>query len=370
VSLLTFKTSILQVIERLSEKKYWEWRLSFFCLIYIFLIAFPSYNDIIVKELLQFQIENPLSRIPESFIHSTHQQKHQFRITIPVLCKILHLRGFWPLLIQYSSAFLLLLFSYLLSLKITNDKVIATLCTITTSNIFAGMIGFYDVYWHFDCFAILMLLLAIYTNKNLFMALFLLAASFTDERAFIASSLVLVYKIALQKNSLTSFKDVFSNYGLSILFVWILYIVLRMYLINFHHFFTGTMDIGPSLFFYNYNTFPLSILFVFEGAWLVILLGIWKSIQNKWFVVLVSLSTFVILVTALMIADVSRSTAYLFPLFFIGLYKCNQYYKPYALRKIVLISTFLCIIIPTQQFSGDRIFGLGPIFPKILKLFN
>jgi hypothetical protein len=366
---MSLKTSILHEIESRAERPYWDVWLTFFCSVYVFLIAFPSYHDLLYNQLLQFQIAHPFSRIPDNVLHSTHLQKYQFRIAIPIICKLLHLKGYWPLLIQYISAYLLLLFSYRLSFKITLDKVAASLCTIAAANIFAGMIGIHDVYWHFDCFALLMLVLAMYTNIPLLCSVCLLTASFTDERAFIASSLVFVFKMVSNKSGLTQFKDLFSIQTASVVFIWVLYLTLRVYLIHAHSFFTGTMDIGPSLLFYNYNTFPLCILFVFEGAWLFIFLGIYKSLQDRLFLVLVGGATCVILGVALMIADVSRSTAYLYPLFFIGLHACVPYYKKYALRKILLISTFLCILIPTQQVSGDRIFGLGPIFPKVIKLF-
>jgi len=71
-----------------------------------------------------------------------------------------------------------------------------------------------------------------------------------------------------------------------------------------------------------------------------------------------------------MISDVSRSTTYLFPLLFIGLRKCALHYKNYTLRKIVLIATITSIILPTQEFFNYRVHGMGPIFPKIIKLFN
>ena len=357
-------------IESLSAIPNWGIFLSLFCMLYVFLIAFPPFYDLKTCDWLAYQTENPFTRLPDNFLKDSHEQKQQYRIAIPVICKILNIKGYWVFSIQYISTFFFYLFSYKLSFKISGDKVIASLCTFLAANIFIGTTGIYDVFYHFDIFAFLMLLMAMYYQNNLLVALFVLLASFTDERAFIASSLVFVYKICEGQNKNLQFKDLFKSNGLVLVFIWALYLGIRAYLTWFQDFYTATLDVGPSVIIKNYNTFPLSILFVFEAGWILIFMGLYNYKQDTLFILITLVSALVIICVSLMVSDVSRSSAYLYPLLFIGLMKCTFYYKKYALRKLLLVAAIISFVIPTQEFFNYTVYGMGPIFPKILKSFN
>jgi hypothetical protein len=361
------KTNLFSYLEVLSKYKNWDFLLTFICTIYIFISAFPPYYDLKNNELLKIQIENPITRLPDEFLNSSHEQKHQFRITVPIIAHFLKISGYWLLGLQYISSFLLLLYTYRLSLKICSDKVIATLSVICISAIYVGVGGYYDVFWHFDSLAILLLILAMYTDYHLFVFIFILSASFTDERAFIASALVFVFKIAQNNKANTSLADLFGYNSIIIIASWLTYFSLRTYLIYYHNFFTGMQDIGPQLLIRNYRTFPLNILFIFEGGWLFIWLGI-SRVKDRILTILTIASTLVIISISLMISDVSRSTSYLLPLFFIGLYACNKEFKLYTLRKIILVCTIISLIVPTQEFFNYTIYGMGAIFPNLLSI--
>lgn len=368
--MLQKKTGIINALEKLTQKQNWDILLAFICCVYVFLIAFPVFSDLKINELFNWQIDNPFARLPDQYLNSSHEQKHQFRLTVPIICHLLHMKGYALITIQYASAFLLFLFCYRLSFKITDDKVAATLCTFLTANIYAGTIGIYDTFWHFDTLAILFLILAVYTKNNFLTAFFILAASFTDERAFVASSLVFVYKLTENTSENIQIKEFFSKPGITILLSWAMYLVLRLYLTRYLNFFTGTEDISLGTVRMNYNMFPLNILFTFEFGWLLIFLGLYSVKKDKVFLFITLGATIIIFIVAMFVIDVSRSTAYAYPLLFIGLLKCASKYKKYTLRKIIMISTIGCFIIPTQEFFGFKVYGMGPIFPKIIKLFN
>jgi hypothetical protein len=370
VEVAQIKTSIINSLEKLTQKRNWDILLAFICCVYVLLIAFPVFSDLNINELINWQIDNPFSRLPDQYLNSSHEQKHQFRLTVPIIARLLHIKGYGIIAIQYASAFLLFLFCYKLSFKITIDKVTATLCTFLTANIYAGTIGIYDTFWHFDTLAILFLILALYIKNCFLTAFFILLASFTDERAFVASSLVFVYKLTENTNEDLSIKKFLSKKGSTILLSWLVYLVLRLYFTRYHNFFTGTEDISLTTIRMNYNMFPLNILFTFEFGWLLILLGLYSAKDDKVFLFIVLGATIVIFIVAMFVTDVSRSTAYVYPLLFIGLLKCSLKYKKYTLRKIILVSTIACIVIPTQEFFGFTVYGMGPIFPKIIKLFN
>lgn len=363
------KSAVLHFLTKHADRKGWEFYLGFLCCLYAVILAFPPFYNLQVNPLLEFQIQHPFSQIPKEFWYESHAQKHQFRIAVPLICHLLHLRGYWPLLVQYISAYLLFVYTYRLSARISGDKLIATFCTIIVANIFIGMFGTYDVFWRFDCFALLMLTLACYSRNVLLIGSFLLLAYFTDERAFIASSLVLLYHAIRDGRAATSVADYFVPSTFMIVTTWLIYGAIRYYLAYHEGFITGTMDIGPSILLSNYNTFPLSILFTFESAWYFILYAFYKARKDLLLVLPVFLCAAVMTIVALMVMDVSRSTTYLYPLFFIGLLKYCHVTAPTARQSVFFTLALLAILIPTQEFYNSNVYGMGPVFPKITKLF-
>lgn len=293
--MLKKKTGIVNALEKQSEKQNWDILLAFICCVYVLLVAFPVFNDLKTNELLDWQIENLFSRLPDHYLNASHEQKHQFRLTVPIIASILHIKGNGLLAIQYASAFFLFLLCYRLTFKITNDRVVATLCTFLTANIYVGMVGIYDTFWHFDTLAILFLVLALYTKNDFLTAFFIITASFTDERAFISSSLVFVYKLVEGSNENLRIRDFFSRTGSLVLLSWMVYFLLRLYFTRYHHFLTGTEDISLETVRMNYNMFPLNILFTFEFGWLLIFLGLYSVKKDKVFLFITLGATIIVL---------------------------------------------------------------------------
>jgi hypothetical protein len=209
----------------------------------------------------------------------------------------------------------------------------------------------------FDGAAYFFLMLALFSNKPVITGLSVFLAAFIDERALIASGLVFIWwKIAKLKGRTISFKYIIKPdiHFVFIVLAWVSYFLVRFILI--HHYGLSQIKIKMAdVINYmkdNVNHFAFLILTGLKWFNIFILLGIILMIRLKYYYVLILyvLCTLLILLTAFMIHDVTRTVSYAFPAIFIALYLfVREGDSLKNLRYLTLTIVILCFLMASYS---------------------
>lgn len=355
------------------------------CTAMTFLVFFPDFH--IFKNdgngaymVFDKQIQHPLEN--NSYFDSTytafnsHIGSTKFRLTVPVLARILHLNSYQMVLLQFILLPLFFYLFYLCIFKIINDQ--STAYLLSFASIFHYIAESFNFLMPFyDCYAYLFLALAFITNKRIIKITLLLLACFTDERAILGTGVLFFTEYLLKTGTARFIKSVILNQSFLPYYIsWVLYFSFRFYMKIFHNY-TINMDnirgIGLTSIPENYTVMAFGILTALEGYWIIIISGLLLLIfQRRYFETISGIFLISIyIISSLMVFDITRTFAYMFPLIFLFLAYIHQTENKNTIQKIGLAVLLINILIPTYFIYGSQknfIFWMTPIFPKILHL--
>lgn len=375
---------IYQFLENFSNRivKLRFWKITYTILVSLFCLitAKPVIKDLNKHhvETISHQIKYPFKPIPEKYIiqnekefngSKSHLDKLGFRFMAPLLGHVLNLDY---IELVYLQIFVFSFFFYFLLIFFENNQfensnlLIAPLILATT---FVAKWGFYDA-WYFDGFAYLFILISICNYHPLLSLASGLAACFVDERSIFALLINIFYVLRVAKKSP---KTKISSQFYSLVFVLLMYMLIRWFLENNFNIKTGTSGIGGQAINFNFQYLPLTLFTTYEFSIVIVLLAFWSlSFTKKTDAfILLCLSGILVLISNL-VFDVSRSLAYGFPIILISLILVSKVQKPNSLTKIFITVVFLNLLLPAYSFCANYTL-LKPIyFDEInyyLKLF-
>lgn len=366
------ESRVVKILDAFLHSPNWIYKTTACLIILIYVTAFPPFTelDLNLWDTMTYRAEHLFSPLP-SEVRNSHTEKFAFRIAVPLIGRLLHFNALAFYLMSQLSGLLLIFFVQAAAYKLTADKITSFLVGLAVSCIFIGKWGFYDVYFHFDAFAILMLILAMHFRSRILIFLFIFVAAYTDERALIASALVFLWWKILEARSYSFRELLIPGRNSSVVIAsWIAYGCSRVILQHIYGLATSTSDVGIEVMAFNYKFAPLALLLSLEGLWILVAFGVFLLFEKKLpaygilFILLMALSYLV----ALMVFDVSRSTGYLLPSVTIGLFLLQNEESGTTVRRVVMVSALICLITPTMEFLNN-VYWLGPIVPKIFKLF-
>jgi hypothetical protein len=356
---------IYQQSERLVNQKNWKWKLSMILVLVVYFFAFPSY-ELISKEYsfhwsaISAQINHPFT--DTHYEATSHQSKLTFRLTVPLIARVLHLGIVGLLILQGILGFFTFYFSLNILDRLLKDKIVVVLLGFSLAFIYAGKSGFIDLMACFDGVAIFFLVSSIHFKSPVIIFLSVFLASFTDERALIASSLVFLFWVYL---SLIERKRRLSIQSLTIIFSWLAYFIVRYILTIKFGLSTYVGDVGTRVFLDQVNNFQIGIWTALEGIWILVFFSfitLWKRKQFFYgFMFLGAIA--IVLIAALAVKDITRSMAYLLPAFFIVLLILKDEDTPSVFRKLALITTFFCFIYPPYSIGEVSFISLAYSMP-------
>lgn len=105
-----------------------------------------------------------------------------------------------------------------------------------------------------------------------------------------------------------------------------------------------------------------------EFFWILILMGALVLLQYKkyllflFFILSIGLVSF----TASIVADLTRSIAYVFPAIFIVLKLLNYELKIIEVRKIFMVITFLSLSFGTYEVIGPKVYWIFPLIVEFI----
>ena len=143
----TYISSIFQYSIYLSEKfttnKYWMIWMSLFCSLFVIFFSYPNYNCVyndpyIVESwnAIMTQVKHPFEQ--HDYFDISHQSKLTFRLSVPLIAKLLHLSVFGIICLQYVFGVLLFYVSAKVLKEITKDNFSAFIITLSLPFIYAG----------------------------------------------------------------------------------------------------------------------------------------------------------------------------------------------------------------------------------------
>lgn len=362
---------IINFLEEITKEKYWGIKITFISFFLSLFFAFPSYDIYIKGEFkenwnsINEQIQNPFEK--KDYTPTTHMANTTFRLTVPIIAKVLGFKEHRILILQIIALVLFFYFAAMLFKIITNDLVSASLATLGLAFIFPGNVLVSDLRGLFDGIAYCFILGAMYSKNPFLIFLFTILSSFTDERALIASCLVFLW-FNLISNDFNNFKFLtffkFNSKIISIFIAWITYFVIRFYLQYKLGFNIGT-GMGLGLAKEQINNIPFGIWTGLEGFWILIILSLIIILKKNIWSFLIIYSSFMLTITIISISltDITRSMAYILPAIFISLYILKEYEDKNFIRYLTLFVLIICFFFPTYYAGGKDTINLFLPFP-------
>jgi hypothetical protein len=369
------------ICEKITQGQTWAIKVTLVTLIVSLFMSFPAYERIIdgrsknsFKPVLE-KIDNPLLNMPSKYLPKSHAAKLTFRVTVPLIAKLMNFRMVGCIVLQHIAGILLFYFIALMTERITNDRVTSLLVTLTVGSTYAGIASFTEISGLFDGVAFFFLVMALFSRKPLLIAMFTFLASWTDERALVASSLVLLFHILkdMDKGLDLKISSFLKPRPIALYLSWIAYFAIRIYLQKELHMYTPREGLGFDLFMKRNHLMCVGIWTALEGGWLIMIFSFIALLKCKrnFFMLLFLLSIALIMSISFSVADITRSISYILPCLFIAIQVLARVDNHRDLRVYYMIAFITSLLWQNYYVNGmNSIYGYMPFPVKIMKWFE
>lgn len=355
--------------------------MSLICVGVIFLVSTPDLRSLDPKvcgtwEVVQNQIEDPTRQYAMDDPLG-HNSKRSFRITVPLLCKLIHVsdpRMIYCIQLIFSLLFFRLLIKF--AEQSSGSKMVNVLLPIGFSFTAIGQVGVFDVYAKFDSFALFFLLTAMVIRNPLIIFSAILLGSFTDERAFIAAPLIFLWwQLVMNGDLKVSLKRIIwvNGRAIAVMLGMSAYLLLRLYWASHYGYVSQNGSLGLSILYKQSNMHLFGVWTAFEGYWILVILALSILFVNRYFSFLLLLLTCIApgFLVANMVMDITRSMIYVFPGLIICIQLLSRISNEKTIARLVLLSVMINILVPTYwAFESTIIFGHNPFILRLFGIFN
>lgn len=339
-------------------------------------VSFPSYelflepNEIVLTNwsALQEQADAPLTPHPNPA--EEHHGQLAFRLLLPVLAHLLHMsmKVWFALLPVAGWGFFRILLA--LGRRGGLGSWGALLLTVGMAATYVGKAFFVDVIGYFDAYCYLLLLVSIYLRPRWAAALAYVACLFIDERAYLAVPLAAVARFWMRAESpdlrslLKEAAPALGILGLGLMVRYGLHaqfglvsgaqsgnLGLATLRDNFQ---ISSIGLLTGLEFYTYAAFLPGVYFYLHR----------QRLLGVGFVAYLGSC----LLSMLLVLDLTRCTAYLFPAVLAGVFALARFEKSRFTEKTLLTLAVSALLFPPLFVVGDYILWMGPIVPKIIRI--
>lgn len=309
----------------------------------------------------------------------SHSSKMNFRITVPLICKIFNLPPIGIYILQFfcGMVFLFLLLKY--SEQLLSDKAAAMLLTAAIGFIYTGKSAFVDIYAWFDSFAFLFIISGLLVKGFHWRLLFFIAALFTDERSYLCVILAMLLGILrwedTGKGLLLNFIHKANNVVIAGICAIIFSAGIRLFLSSKFGLFIPAMSRESGMgFLVLYDTFPLLGLgwwTSLEGLWIVVFASILCLIMQKRYISSMVMLGIIIVVffASGMVFDQTRSGSYIFVIVFISINILRDRYTLNEMRQLLTYSAIVSFMFPAIMVvsdMSDRMFWFKPACLRLM----
>ena len=354
------------------EGRYWQVKLLLVSVIMAFCMQVPRYkflHRVAIAKTEVHEIYNVyVKQINEPFkLHNSdpdsHESKMVFRLTVPLLMRALRLPPVAVFIVQFFVGVLMTVLSIRLIYKTVNDRTITLMLVLGMSCIYFGCAYLTDVYAMFDAFSYAILIATMLSLNPYMLCGLVVVGGFNDERTIIALPLVVLWQIWRDRDLLRDYSvreflaDTIANRA-----VWgitagvVLYLAIRLILAHHFDLVTHGGYVGPGVIVLNAFRFTIGVglLSGLESFWSFVLAFVLLCVSRKSYLVmsLLLLSIIPISFGALMVGDVTRSIAYIAPVFILCLSQIKYHIHLKNLRHLSAGVMLGAMIIPTTYITG------------------
>jgi hypothetical protein len=375
MTLTAFSVKFYSWIETKSTKKAYPFYLTLTLIGISLFLAFPrydqyDYNRIIAWDVTMLKAHDLTNNLIQFAADSLFSKK-VFRLTVPILIRLLHLNKTGILILQGIVGFFFIFFSYKLANRILKDAVSATMIAAGIMFMYAGRACFVDVSTYFDGWAYFFILMTIYSRNLALTFLFATMAAWVDERG----ALALVFPLLFHQVNAAKEKD-FSLRALTrpsqptivVLAAIAGYLSLRLYLTHAFNMHTPTGDADFSAFKMNFihASYGFGAFTFLEGFWLLVPIVALLAITNGHYSFLLAILGVMggFSLAVFFVYDLTRSGSHLVASIFILLLYLQKFTQLNFIRTVSLICLFFCFIFPPINYVafGDFLYRVDKPF--------
>jgi hypothetical protein len=367
-------------LERILRGPRWKGKALAAILALTLLRAFPSYDALDwpyvqatwrnVQPLLEHPLADP-ARLPAAS-QDPRLRNLTFRLTVPLLARLLHLRRN-GLLLVFAAAGIALLHATLRVVKeVTSSRKTAFCVCLAVACAWPGEAAFHDLRGgYFDAVALCLLVIALASPSASVAALCVYLAAWTDERALPASAFVLLF--ALSRAPAAGWRNLTSGKPAAVPAAWAAYLASRAFLASAHSLATTTGGVGLTAFVQQFNALPLGIWTGLGGCWILIACGMLSGLLQRRYRITACFCGMLglLVMLAVSITDITRTMAYCLPAVFLALSLLARGESVRQVEKLALLSSVVSFATPTYYVQGSTGFWwLYPLPVHLVRWFS
>jgi hypothetical protein len=324
------------------------------------LYSFKDFYKATIKEKKEYHIYQTVKDRSENLTGNfkytpySELESRVFRMTMPVITKILHLKhvsiSLYLIQLICGVLFLYLLLGFLEEQLL--DRVSAFYAFIGIMGIYIGSSFFIDIASYGDFFSFFFLFLAVkFYRQPILIFLFIQLAIWNDERAFVATGLVFMwYWWYPQYLTNQKIKLKMTSSMMIVVLSWVIFFFGRWYLENKAGIIVTYLrdneymtKLPASL-----NSLGFRVLWPFEAWWMLFLLAGYILWQNKEYLPLagIGLASLTSIFSAMIVYDATRSASFGYLTIFFALLIAKKHLSQKELRVLLLIIAILCFLHP------------------------
>jgi hypothetical protein len=305
---------------------------------------------------------HPLEDMTRTYSPGSHQEKLNFRLTVPVVLHALGLRGHFALpALSILGDVAVILLSCILTYQLTGSRLIALFITLEVSSTCAGSFAVIDFY---DSVALALATLALLRGIPSYLrAFFVFAAAFTDERGLLATLFVFPLFATFSDKGLREWRKLINRDTVAAAIAMCLYALVRIGLQIFLGMKSSWKGFGPGVFSAHIRHWHIGTFFALEGGWLLVFFAVVSLCLRKQYL---RLAIFLfpvlgILMGSFLDGDLTRSTTFEFAAIFVALQILREHETDRTLTYYAVAAFFVSVIAGNYNIYLDQISWFMPV---------
>ena len=352
----------------LTAGPHWKATALLFVLAFSLFRAFPNYNVLRAPGVpntwkeATIKIADPAADMTRLFSAVSHEAKLNFRLTVPLIARVLHLGTAGQLALFAVCGVLLFLCALTLAERATGSRTVALCVTLAIACTWPGILAFHQLLGGFyDAVALLLVLCAMAARPPAVAGAALFAAAWTDERGLLAAPLVCLFAWAQSERSRC----------VAVLCGSAAYLGSRMWLAHAWALHTTMAGTGIAIFLRDLHMAPLGLWAGLAGCWILVVCALAILAARRRYFEFAGLAFGVALLTvsALGLEDQTRTMAYALPAVFVALQVLAKNETPATVERIAEATAIVCALVPTWFVQSGNATWILPLPVQLFRLF-
>lgn len=368
-------------VARFTAGRFWAVKFGLLCAAVSMVYAFPSPTLVAQPPtplwvLISAQVDAPFAA--RAFAPESHEAKRTFRLTMPLLGKMIPStsvqgRRIAMIAAQYIAGVLFFALTAALFSEVCGSRLAGLAATLSFALCSVGQAFFLDLHGFFDGMAFFFLAVAMWARRPWLIGLAVFLACWVDERAIVVAALVLLWTIVRDSSGMLSWKALFvpTRPWIAVVTAVLLTIILRQTMswaadLPVPKPWDGGLHPLQLLAADRLDRIPPGLISI-KAIWLFVGLAAWALWlrRERLLLALVVASVGVFVAASFVVVDMTRTLAYVFPLAFVALRSVRRESSERFMEATCLAAVGLALFVPSfSVMSGAE--WVQPLPVKLL----